>query len=88
MRDEERDTAPMDLGDGAGRSRQGEWWWKAAVGLLLSTALIVLAAWVRLESRPLERPAHPRAAATASDDGAPRAPATRGSVWLRLPDDR
>lgn len=54
MTDEKRDTEAIAPA-GAGTYRQGGLWWKAAVGLLLSLALIVTAVWVRLESRTPER---------------------------------
>jgi hypothetical protein len=85
MADEKRDTEPMAL-TGVGRYRQGELWWTAAIGLLVSGALIVAAVWIRIESRPLP-PSHPLASASASDEPAPSAPSKPGSVTFRLPAD-
>ena len=72
---EEQDTEPMGL-TGLRRHRQGDLWWKAAIGLLLSGALILVAVWVRLEARSPKSLLRPLAPSPASRRPTP--PCSRG----------
>lgn len=66
-------------------------WWKAAIGLLLSLAVIVAAVWIRLESRVAERLGGPLAPYSTSHEagslGASPSQSGPGTVTLRLPVD-
>lgn len=86
MTDEERDTEPMAL-TGAVPYRRGGLWWKAAVGLLLSGALILGAVWIRLESRPLERQAPPLASSSALEEAVAGVPSRPGTAAPTRPAD-
>ena len=82
MTDEQRDGETMAPARADG-NRPGAFWWKAAIGLLLSLALIVMAVWLRLESRTPQRPAGAFAPYSALNEDATQP----GTVTLRLPVD-
>ena len=87
---EEQDTEPMGL-TGLRRHRQGDLWWKAAIGLLLSGALILVAVWVRLEARSPESLFRPLAPSPAFEEAdapmQPRPVSQPRTLTLRLPAD-